>query len=349
MIFVGDIALPFVDSIQINLSESFNDKTWFGNLEGPLIDNLDVSIQKEKVVFNDIDAFKQLNRKLQFNGFALANNHIFDTGSLNQTIQTLEQQGIPFCGIGENISEASKPLILNEGEKQIVIVNFGWEVIQCEITTNEEAGVNPLRKDHVLSIVKKTLLDFPDSVVIAYFHWSYELEGEPQPFERELAKELIDLGVAGIIGCHPHRIGGFEMHNGKPIIYSLGNWMFKQNYYHNGNLRFPSFCNEELAFEWDFNTGEFKFHFFEYNDKTSELTYLRSENYDSDSMLKYTPFKGLNNEEYKGWYKKNHYHKGKGLPIYYWEDNNLKVVSKNFINKVRDLVLHIYLKYIRNR
>src|SRR5690606_34460616 len=125
----------------------------------------------------------------------------------------------------------------------------------------------------VLETVRRAIQDYPHAYILPFMHWSYELEDTPQPRERQLAKELINMGAAGVIGCHPHRIGGFEMYKGKPIVYSLGNWMFKQNYYHSGKLKFPDFCNQELAFEWDFSNNELKFHFFDYSHKTSQLVY----------------------------------------------------------------------------
>ena len=44
------------------------------------------------------------------------------------------------------------------------------------------------------------------------------------------------------------------------IIYSLGNWMFRQNIYWKGKLKFPDFCNFQLAFEFS-NKGNHKYHF----------------------------------------------------------------------------------------
>lgn len=332
MIFVGDIAIPYKDSIKLNdLPSSLLSKKWFGNLEGALIDNNN-NINKERVVFNDKTAMKNLCSKLDFTGFALANNHIFDTGSLKETIRFLNDIGTPYVGIGSNINEANKPLIIYEKDKKIVIINFGWEVIQCEVTLGEVSGVNPLRKNHVIDSVKKAIIKYPDAIIIPFMHWSYELEAEPQPFERELAKELIDLGASGVIGAHPHRIGGFEVYKGKPIIYSLGNWMFKQLYYHNGKLKFPDFCNLEVAFEWDFVKDEIFFHYFDFDKMNSTLTFSHSESRDSETMKKHTPFANLSNSEYEKWYKQNHYHKNKGLPIYYWEDSFFITNIKNKVN-----------------
>lgn len=86
MIFVGDIALPYKESIKLkNLPTSFNSKQWIGNLEGALIDNIQ-EIINGKAVFNDKNAIKHLCSQFNFTGFALANNHIFDTGSFEETI-----------------------------------------------------------------------------------------------------------------------------------------------------------------------------------------------------------------------------------------------------------------------
>ena len=344
MIFVGDIAIPYKDAISIkDLPSALKNKQWFGNLEGALIDNSGNSNQ-ESIVFNDKIAIKDLCYKYDFKGFALANNHIFDTGSLKETTDYLTNINVPSIGIGSTLSEANKPFYFTEGDKEVIIINFGWEVIQCEVNLNGKPTVNPLRKDHVLKTVGELISLNPKALVLPFMHWSYELEAEPQPFERDLARQLIDIGAAGVIGTHPHRIGGFEMYNGKPIIYSLGNWMFKQNHYHNGKLRFPDFCNQELAFEWDFKTGKIKFHFFDYNKKTSVLTYSHSENCSSKTMKNYTPFAGLSKTEYTKWYKSNHYHKNKGLPIYNWNDNKVQIRIKNLINKLRDYSISLILK-----
>lgn len=343
MIFIGDIALPHRGAILVKHLPAFlSGKTWFGNLEGGIVDNSKDKYKKSRGVFNDISAVEELQETFNFTGFALANNHIFDLSDL-ETITHLNRLSIPFCGIGTNLVEASKPLVIDENDTQIVILNFGWEAIQCVSASKERAGVNPLIKKHVLNSLHDSVLKYPNAKIIPYMHWSYELEAEPQPFERELAKMMIDMGVAGVIGSHPHRLGGFEMYKGRPIVYSLGNWLFKQKYYFDGQLSFPDFCNLELAFEWDLSKDEFRFHFFDYDRAKSELNYKGTENEDSPRMLQHTPFLGLSDKEYRKWYKKNHYHKNKGLPIYYWNDSDFEVKMKNRWNKTRDYLLKLLL------
>lgn len=344
MIFVGDIAIPFCNLMKLqNFPEDFSSKNLFGNLEGEIIDNSLIDLKKTRAVFNDRKTIADLVSEFNFIGFALANNHITDLTGHQFTINYLNEINVPFCGIGENIIDASKPLMLIDGEIEVVILNFGWEIIQCEVATNKSPGVNPLQKNHVVTVLCDTVAKYPKAKIIPYMHWSYELEAEPQPFERELAKKMIDLGAAGVIGSHPHRVGGFELYKNKPIVYSLGNWMFKQNYYFDGKLAFPDFCNLELAFEWDFMENKFIFHFFEYDRKESTLTYLRTEDENSPTMLKHTPFLNLSNEEYKSWYRANHYHKNKGLPIYYWEDRPWQINMKNRWNSTRNRLIKVLL------
>lgn len=342
MIFVGDIALPYKGSVDFkSLPFEFYSKEWFGNLEGALVTEAN---SKMFAVFNQYDAIRDLLQTFQFKGFALANNHIFDTGLYETTKLGLSRLAIPHTGIGEDLTSASRPLILKEGSTEIIIPNFGWEVIQCEVTLGSQIGVNPLRRKHVLRTVKELVGKFPKAKVIPFMHWSYELESEPQPFERRLARELIDIGASGVIGCHPHRIGGVEIYKDKPIVYSLGNWLFRQNFYHNGKLKFPAFCKKQLAFEWDFQMESLSFHFFEYDQNEHKISFIESISDINAISEVYTPFRNCSDISYKEWYRLNHYHKNKGLPIYYWEDSDFKIWIKNRINRFRDVLLYVYLK-----
>jgi poly-gamma-glutamate synthesis protein (capsule biosynthesis protein) len=266
-------------------------------------------------------------------------------GSFKETTDFLSNINIPYCGIRRDTNDDILPLILEENNITILILNFGWEVIQCKIV-NRDGVVNQLTKENALTLLTKNRKYYPNAKIIFFMHWCYELEFHPQPRHRELAKMLIDNGADGIIGCHPHRIGGFEIYKNKPIIYSLGNWMFKQNYYKQGTLKFPDFCKKELAFEWNFNTDEMFFHFFEYDRDTSKVCFLYSNHIDSSNHIEYKFLPNLTNDEYKKTYRKDHYHRRKGLPIYFWEDCDFFVIIKNKINKLRDILVLLY-KYIQ--
>ena len=347
MIFAGDIAIPYPNAIRLEkFPEDLLQKNWVGNLEGSLVLNKQKDGQKSEGfgVYNDFDGIKELLTQFNYIDFTLANNHIFDECSYLETKENLDLLNVKWCGIGENLSEACKPLILKEFNTEIVIVNLGWEVIQCTIAKKQKIGVAPLTKESALRLLANLQQERPNAKIIFFMHWSYELEVHPQPRERELAKVLIDNGADGIIGTHPHRIGEFEIYKGKPILYSLGNWMFKQNFYFNGRLKFPDFCNKEIAFEWDFENDIKKIHHFIFDKEKSILRYISSDIFDANFVSKNSLINKLTNQEYKKYYKENHHHRKKGLPIYYWEDSELIILLKNQINKLRDKVLSCLIR-----
>lgn len=74
-------------------------------------------------------------------------------GNLDATISFLKESNIKHLGIGHNLKEANQEIVLYEDDIEIVIVNIGWEVIQCEVTTGNQRGVNPLAKDYVLATI----------------------------------------------------------------------------------------------------------------------------------------------------------------------------------------------------
>ena len=66
-------------------------------------------------------------------------------------------------------------------------------------------------------------------VLIAYPHWGVEyVTDTPSKLQITEAHDMIDMGVDMVIGAHPHVIQPFELYRGKPIFYSLGNFVFDQ-------------------------------------------------------------------------------------------------------------------------
>lgn len=52
------------------------------------------------------------------------------------------------------------------------------------------------------------------------------MNNRPEAWQREFAKQMIDAGADAIIGSHVHVLQGFEYYKGKPIAYSIGNFLF---------------------------------------------------------------------------------------------------------------------------
>jgi poly-gamma-glutamate synthesis protein (capsule biosynthesis protein) len=48
--------------------------------------------------------------------------------------------------------------------------------------------------------------------------------------QQAAAHAFIDAGADVVIGTHPHVVEPLEIYNGKPIFYSLGNFLFDQDF-----------------------------------------------------------------------------------------------------------------------
>lgn len=169
-------------------------------------------------------------KKLGTDVVSLANNHVYDYGeeALLDTLETLEQAGIPYMGAGRNLRDAGKPVSFLANGRKITIVS----ATQIERSTNytkeatdTSAGVlKTLSPDKFLTVIEnaKAKSDY----VIAFVHWGTEGTSHYGSDQVSLGKQFIDAGADVIIGGHTHCLQGFDFYNGKPIIYSLGNFWF---------------------------------------------------------------------------------------------------------------------------
>jgi poly-gamma-glutamate synthesis protein (capsule biosynthesis protein) len=66
-------------------------------------------------------------------------------------------------------------------------------------------------------------------ILIISLHWGVEESFDILKEQRQYAYDLLDAGADLILGHHPHQFQGIEMYKGKPIVYSLGNFIFDQN------------------------------------------------------------------------------------------------------------------------
>ena len=62
--------------------------------------------------------------------------------------------------------------------------------------------------------------------VIMIVHGGHETYDYPSPRMKRLYRWFIDIGVDSVIGHHTHCFSGYEIYKGKPVVYSLGNFVF---------------------------------------------------------------------------------------------------------------------------
>ena len=59
-------------------------------------------------------------------------------------------------------------------------------------------------------------------------HWGVERTTELEDYQVNDGHHIIDAGADAVIGMHSHCLQPVEYYNGKPIFYSLGNFIFNQ-------------------------------------------------------------------------------------------------------------------------
>ncbi len=159
----------------------------------------------------------------------LANNHAYDYGeiSLLDTIDTFNKADIKYFGAGKNLDEAMSPVYFEIDGKTVAFVaaSRAEKNQKTPQATEDSAGI--LRcYDPTLFIEAIKEADANADFVIACVHWGTEYSTVLEDVQLETGKQYLDAGADAIVGSHSHCLQGMEYYNGKPIIYSLGNYWF---------------------------------------------------------------------------------------------------------------------------
>jgi poly-gamma-glutamate synthesis protein (capsule biosynthesis protein) len=167
-------------------------------------------------------------QKIGIDGVTLANNHALDFGTdaLLDSCAALDSAGIPHTGAGANLDAAKQAVTYEVNGRKIAIVGASRVFPQADWAAGaSHPGMLSAYDPAVLLEQIRTLRQNED-IVIAYIHWGIEREETPNDIQKNLARQLIDAGADLVIGAHPHVLQGIEYYKGKPIIYSLGNFIF---------------------------------------------------------------------------------------------------------------------------
>ncbi|CAD5923533.1 CapA family protein [Planktothrix agardhii] len=259
LVFGGDVTLSdhFEDVIGTNYSLPFAQLPEYQdadvamvNLENPLTRS---TLRRPNKQFNfkaDPESVKVLTEG-GIDIVNLANNHTMDyeEPGLVETMATLDQAGIKTVGAGRDIKEARRPTIIEvKGQR---IAYLGYYDADFHAATESLAGTNPRYDERVAADIK-AIRDQVDWVVVNY-HWGVELAEYPGDWQIDLARFTIDQGADVVIGHHPHTLQGAEIYKGRPIVYSLGNFIFGGNSradYETAVLRVALNANHQMKVEF---------------------------------------------------------------------------------------------------
>jgi poly-gamma-glutamate synthesis protein (capsule biosynthesis protein) len=195
-----------------------------GNLECPLADT--ARPVAKRFVFRADPRYAPWLRRLGLTHVSLANNHTLDQQlpGLCATARHLRAAGVGALGYRPDPATGCRPTLLG--------ANSSVAVFAYSALTQKLPGEGCLCGRDFEALCErlatyKTL--FPQRAVLVYLHWGTEYAGQPSTEQRRQARTLIDCGAAAVVGAHPHVVQRMEFYHGRPIIYSLGNFIFDQS------------------------------------------------------------------------------------------------------------------------
>lgn len=211
----------------------------------------------------------------------LANNHIGDFGesAVIDTINLLDKNNILHAGAGENIESAYKACHIKKGDASVSIIavcenEFGM----ATENTYGSAGYNPRMLLKQIN-EEKAISDF----VIVVFHGGNEFNPLPSPDTVDRYRLICDMGADAVIAGHTHCPQGYEIYDNKPIVYSMGNFIFKSGSERDKNDSWyygymsALDINESISLEvipYKFNTDATKITVFSGKDKAKMMRYI---------------------------------------------------------------------------
>lgn len=226
-LFAGDMMFDrlinhqFRDAGLEHVFDNFGDRVFWGtdiafaNLEGPISDEpISDDISTDNLIFNFPPESIKALKSIKLNSVSLANNHSLNAGQsgLDRTKKLLDDAKILHAGEQSKFSDESVLRYESEIPVSVIAVNIlespGNEKIIEKIKSEKSAG----------------------RFVIVFPHWGNEYSLTHSKSQETAAHTFIDAGADFVVGSHSHVVQDVEIYNKKPIVYSLGNFVFDQTF-----------------------------------------------------------------------------------------------------------------------
>lgn len=213
----------------------------------------DVQNPSHRVPPEMVEGFKNANIDL----ITFAGNNQLDYGpeALFDTTRLLEENGIKHVGVGENIEDAWEPEYIETENGTVGVFNVCSILRSGYEATDSSPGLSPLhvstfyetlenryeqpstpsrtvsvpRFDELQAVLSRIHeVDRNADYTLAAFHWGVHFTYDLANYQPAVAYQAVEAGADAVIGTHPHNLQAVDVHQGKPIFYSMGNFIFDQ-------------------------------------------------------------------------------------------------------------------------
>ncbi|MBR5420859.1 MAG: CapA family protein [Lachnospiraceae bacterium] len=225
------------------------------NVEGPLVGKDAALMQaKEMRLMHTIDpAAVELLKKIGADIWCLCNNHIMDAGQegLAASLKLAAECGVKTVGVGKDITEACRPVILDEAGG-IGIFSAGYRR-GCKPAGEDMGGCLCWNEtERIQEIIKG--IKSKCRWCVALIHGGEEFTSLPSPYVRQRYLAYLDMGADLVVCHHPHVPMNYERVGDKAIFYSLGNFIFDTPY-----QRAQFHTEEGILLKLHFTESEWRF------------------------------------------------------------------------------------------
>ena len=158
----------------------------------------------------------------------LANNHSIDQGreGLLDTKRNIKAAGMIPIGAGASMQEAAGPVLLASSPRKVWLVPSLRLALENYSYLTDKPCVSQEPMDSLMQRVFQLRKADSTAVIIVSLHWGGEHTLKPVPRQRMEAHQLILAGADALICHHTHTLQTIETFRGKPIYYSIGNFIF---------------------------------------------------------------------------------------------------------------------------
>ena len=204
-----------------------------GNLESLVYDRGAFADTALSPVFAAPAAAARLLADAGFTAVSTANNHAWDFGHapLLESLAHLDSAGVLHAGTGATPADALRPAVIRRRGWTVAVFSVTAIFNYPDLTVRGHpaaccvawADTTALRG--AIAEARAAGAD----LVLVLLHAGLEYRSVPPADVVAVAKGIVRAGADAVFGAHPHVPQGLGWADGKPILYSLGNFVFAQH------------------------------------------------------------------------------------------------------------------------
>jgi poly-gamma-glutamate synthesis protein (capsule biosynthesis protein) len=141
-------------------------------------------------------------------------------------LRTIRAAGLAPVGAGSDQADALRAAIVQVDGWTIAVVGIDEVLDPVDQVAGPNEPGTAAGHDFALALQAVREAAASSDLVVVSIHWGVELDARPRGYQVRQAHRMVDAGADVIFGSHPHRIQAMETYRGRPIFYSLGNFVW---------------------------------------------------------------------------------------------------------------------------